>query len=363
MKDFSATYFPNSISKKGFFYCWSVATLILLVSGCASIAPKEQIVDDSVQTIWPSPPEQPRIQYVGSLRNEQDVTGKGLSFIDRLLGRSPKDESLLTKPYGVYSDSNGKVYVTDVEAKVVVFDSANKQVTYMGQSGPGTLKIPLGITVDLKGNVYVSDGTDKRIVKFDANGHFVKAFGGSGIIDSPAGLAFDEKSQMLYVVDVKKHQIIVFNESGDVAFTVGENGQNPGQFYYPTNISMDLKKNMFYIADTLNFRVQGFNMDGTAVNTFGQNGDGPGDFTRLKGIGVDTEGHIYAVDSAFNNFQIFNDKGQLLLAVGRASAREDGFSLPAGAHVDRNNHIFIADQFNRRIQMFKYLGDTSDLSE
>ena len=33
-----------------------------------------------------------------------------------------------------------------------------------------------------------------------------------------------------------------------------------------------------------------------------------------------------------------------------------GFYLPAGAHVDRNDRIFVADQYNRRIQMFQYLG-------
>ena len=36
--------------------------------------------------------------------------------------------------------------------------------------------------------------------------------------------------------------------------------------------------------------------------------------------------------------------------------KADGFYLPTGLHVDRNNQIFVADQYNQRIQMFEYLG-------
>ncbi|MCU7806474.1 MAG: 6-bladed beta-propeller, partial [Candidatus Thiodiazotropha sp. (ex Semelilucina semeliformis)] len=75
-------------------------------------------------------------------------------------------------------------------------------------------------------------------------------------------------------------------------------------------------------------------------------------------IGIDSEGHIYTVDAAFNNVQIFNQKGQLMLALGGSGTGPGGFYLPAGAHVDQNNRIFIADQLNLRIQMFEYLGDS-----
>lgn len=333
--------------------------ITLALTGCVTTEPVGSLAQKDVQTIWPSPPEQARIQYVGSLKNEADVAGQELGLIDRLLGRIPEDESLLSKPYGVFSNSTGKIFVTDAKAKVVVFDLANKSIAYIGQSGPGTLKMPMGITADQQGNVYVSDILDKKIVMFDINGQYIRAFGGQEILDSPAGLAFDDRSKLLYVVDVKKHQIIVFNPDGQVESRIGQNGVKPGEFNYPTNISLDEKNGLLYVADTLNFRVQGFKLDGTPVINFGSNGDRPGDFSRLKGIGIDTEGHIYAVDAAFNNFQIFDEKGQLLMAVGRASQQADGFYLPAGAHVDRNNHIFVVDQYNKRIQMFKYLAEST----
>ena len=46
------------------------------------------------------------------------------------------------------------------------------------------------------------------------------------------------------------------------------------------------------------------------------------------------------------------------MAVGEGGNGPGQFSLPAGAHVDKNNQIFIADQVNGRILMFEYIEDT-----
>ena len=78
---------------------------------------------------------------------------------------------------------------------------------------------------------------------------------------------------------------------------------------------------------------------------------------------MDTDGNIYAVDASFQNFQIFNQQGDLLLYVGAGGKVGPGkFSLPAGMHVDKNNQIFVADQYNQRVQIFDYLGN-SDIED
>jgi DNA-binding beta-propeller fold protein YncE len=84
-------------------------------------------------------------------------------------------------------------------------------------------------------------------------------------------------------------------------------------------------------------------------------GDVPGTFTRPAGIGVDSEGHIYVVDTAFNNFQIFNDEGRLLLWVGKAGKGAGEFQSPTGMYVDKEDRIYVTDTFNRRVQVFQYL--------
>ncbi len=330
----------------------------LLISGCASQVPVANITNENVQTVWPAPPEQPRIRYLGSLKTNNDISkNKKPNLRDKLLGKEQENQLLLKKPYGVHSDSNGRVFVADsANPGLIVFDLKQQSVSYWGETGLGRLSKPVAVTSDAQGNVYVSDVLEKRVVVFDTNGNYRDAYGGKKILESPAGLVFDDFSQRLYVVDVKKHQVLVFDKQGKVQFTIGERGQDTGKFNFPTNLAMD-GSGQLYVADTMNFRVQVFNMDGIFVNSFGKNGNGPGDFSRLKGIGVDTEGHIYAVDAAFNNFQVLNQQGQLMIAVGRSGIDPGGFYLPAGIHVDKKNHIFVADQFNQRIQMFEYLAE------
>jgi DNA-binding beta-propeller fold protein YncE len=339
----------------------SVLSLMLLVSGCATQAPVNDAenVEKEQQTVWPAPPEQARIRYIGELNSLANLAGKEQkSLRDILMGEEEKEEqSELRKPYGVHSDSKGRVFVADTGfAGLIVFDLETKNVSFWGVSGYGALTKPVGVTSDAQGNVYVSDTKDQRIVVFDTDGNYINAFGGKETLTNPAGMVFNDETQQLYVVDAHEHQIIVFNKEGGVDFIIGKRGLEPGEFNFPTNISID-GSGRLYVSDTMNFRIQVLEADGTVVDTFGKVGDRPGNFNRLKGIGVDKQGHIYAVDASYNNFQVFNDKGQLLLIVGQSgNSGPAGFYMPAGAHVDKNNRIFIADQLNRKIQMFEYIG-------
>jgi sugar lactone lactonase YvrE len=332
----------------------------LLISGCATQAPVEE-VKEVYQTVWPKPPEQARIQYLGEL-SPIKTAENDTSFTDVLLGKENDPVKGLSKPYAVHSDSKGRVFVADTGILgLVVFDlNNNNKASIWGRGGNGALSAPTGVTSDELGNVYVSDPLKHRVVVFDSDGKFIDAYGGEEILGSPAGLVFNEQAQRLYVVDSSKHQVVVFDKEGNVDFTIGSGSSSTvlGSFNIPTNIAVD-SSGRLYIADSLNFRVQVLEMDGTYVYHFGEVGQRPGDFFRLKGIGVDTEGHVYTVDASYQNFQVFDQEGQLLLYVGSGgSGAPAKFALPAGMHVDKNNRIFIADQYNQRIQMFEFLGDS-----
>ncbi len=110
--------------------------------------------------------------------------------------------------------------------------------------------------------------------------------------------------------------------------------------------------------DTFNFRVQIFDPDGRFLGKFGSIGTGYGQFSKPKGIGVDSEGHVYVVDAAFNNVQIFNPEGRLLLHFGEFGNRPWQFWLPAGLSIDENDRIYVADQYNKRINIYQYLPES-----
>lgn len=74
-----------------------------------------------------------------------------------------------------------------------------------------------------------------------------------------------------------------------------------------------------------------------------------------KRVALDRDGHIYVVDSRFENMQIFEPSGQLLLFVGEEGSGPGQFSLPSGVYVDKKDRIWVCDTYNRRIQVFDYL--------
>jgi len=329
---------------------------VLALSGCAggSEQPMEQ---SDKELVWPLPPEQPRIRYLGSIRSRADIgaTDK-ISFADTLLGA--KDQSqikAMKKPYGVHVDKDGRMFVTDTGwGKLLMFDAANKKFDVWGMKGQGTLAKPIGVTSDSTGRIYVTDVAQQRVLVYDRNGEFVTAMGAAGELHTPTGIGLDERRQRIYVVDTRKHNIAVYDFEGRRVSTIGERGSDPGYFNFPTNLAV-AGDGRIYVSDSMNFRVQILAPDGRPLKTFGSNGDRPGQFARAKGIAVDSDGHIYVVDAAFNNYQIFDQEGQLMLYVGSIGQDAGQFWLPAGAYMAPDNVLYVVDQYNFRIQMFQYL--------
>jgi len=63
------------------------------------------------------------------------------------------------------------------------------------------------------------------------------------------------------------------------------------------------------------------------------------------------------VDNQFENVQIFDRAGQLLMAFGGSGDGPGEFSLPSGITIDDRDRIWVADSYNRRVQVFQYLAE------
>jgi DNA-binding beta-propeller fold protein YncE len=97
--------------------------------------------------------------------------------------------------------------------------------------------------------------------------------------------------------------------------------------------------------------------DYNIISIFGEQGDASGYFAAMKGIAVDSYGHIYIVDALFHTVQIFDINGNYLSNFG-SQGRDDGkFLMPTGISIDSKNKIYIADSYNARIQVFQLLED------
>ncbi|MHC4487431.1 MAG: 6-bladed beta-propeller [Planctomycetota bacterium] len=88
---------------------------------------------------------------------------------------------------------------------------------------------------------------------------------------------------------------------------------------------------------------------------FGSQGDRPGNFAHPCGVATDSYGRIYVTDRQFENAQIFDGEGRILMAFGEEGRESGQFWLPAGICIDNRNRIYIADSFNKRVQIFELL--------
>ncbi len=299
--------------------------------------------------VWPQPPEPARIRFLFAFREPED-----LGFTRSIFGRlwsliAGEDSREMVRPYAIAVDG-GEVAIADPGARVVhLYDLQQREYGRIEKAGDDALASPVGIAFG-DGRLYVADSVLARVFVFDRSGKLLQTIGD---MKRPTGLAFDPATKRLYVADTLKHEIDVFDAGGTKLFSFGSRGVAAGEFNYPTHMS--IWDSRLYVNDTMNFRIQSFALDGSPLSVFGSHGDGSGDLAQPKGVAADAAGHIYVADTLFNRVQIFDPSGALLLAFGGEGIGAGQFWLPAGVFIDESR-VYVADSYNRRIQVFEYIG-------
>lgn len=109
-----------------------------------------------------------------------------------------EDAAHFDKPTDIAFAQNGDFYIADGygNSRVVKFNQEGKFLMAWGKkgAGPGEFNLPHAIRLDAAGQVYVGDRENDRVQVFDANGKFLRQFGGF----APFGL-FITPDQTLFV--------------------------------------------------------------------------------------------------------------------------------------------------------------------
>lgn len=325
---------------------------VMVLFGCA--APEKE----KIETIfYPPPPQQPRLQFLLSITDEEDIGKKPSALAEFLLG---KMESIkrLARPYDIGA-VKGKIYILDrTYKKILIIDLVKKEFNYIRDEKMGALRDPSGIWVTEDGYKYVSDMQRKQIVVFDNNDNFTRVYGENDQFDKPLDVAVYQNK--IYVCDFTKHQIIVIDkDSGKTIQVIGGIGMKEGKFFKPTHVIVD-KKGDVYVNDAFNFRIQKFDPEGNFLKAFGYQGDTLGGFARPKGLDIDREGHLYVVDTAFENVQIFDDKTtDLLLFFGGFERGPGSMYLPNGIYIDYFNTEYFKEYVDKdfSVEYLVYVGN------
>lgn len=338
--------------------------ITLMIGACAQSPVKlyYELGDEKNKQQWPLPPEKPRFEYVGQLVGEADFRAEdgerpgGLRGILRwivgsIIGReTPRS---LQRPQMGVVDNKGRIFITDVGAQgVMVFDVVAGKFRFWSQaSRKQNFIAPTGITLGEANTILVADAERGYVTRLSKAGKPLGKIGEKELI-RPVGITRNPASGDLYVSDARDHKIKLFDKNGKWIKNFGEFGEKNGQFNAPTYLSFYQDK--LYVADTLNARIQVFDKDGQYVQSIGQRGRQVGNLSRPKGVALDKRGHVYVIESYYDHLLVFNSQGQLLLPIGGQGKGIGKFYLPSGVWI-KNNKIYIADMFNGRVVVFKYL--------
>lgn len=330
-----------------------VALVVAPVSATAKDKPKTQREEVAAQPapVWPPPPDQARLKWVAMYHDEYDVGAvKKSRFIDALSGAT-KQVLALSRPVMAVGDADGRIFVGDFHKGVFLLDPAAKTMKLLPTGT--SFKQLTGMALD-EHFLYVADAGPAVIKIFDKSGTPMGGIGSPGDMKHPAHICLSPDGKLLWVADTERNQILGFDlGSKKLVKTLGQRGASPGQFNFPLSVAA-LSNGDLVVGDFGNFRIQVLSPSGKPLKAFGHAGDRSGDFFRIKGVAVDSEDHIYVADASFSNIQVFDRAGQLLTIIGEGGYKKGQFNMPVGLTFS-GDKLYIADQFNQRVQVIEYL--------
>ncbi|MHC1706617.1 MAG: hypothetical protein AB9842_03730 [Bacteroidales bacterium] len=278
--------------------------------------------------IYPAPPDSTRLQYLTTINGSLDVTGKRNAFTRFVLGEVKPLP--IVKPYGI-ALHQGKMYVCDASISgLEIIDFQNNTFNYFIPRGRGQLKMPVNCTVDPEGLLYVADAARRQIVVFNPQGEYLNAFGeANDAKPTDVGIYGDK----IWVPDADHFQVKVYQKGTyQYLFSFPDSLDPEKRLFQPINICVSPER--IYVTDFGDFKVKSFSHTGDFMQSVGGFGNSFGQFVRPKGIDVDKDGILYVVDAGFENVQMFNKEGQLLMFFGGSYKGPGDMWLPAKVLVD-----------------------------
>lgn len=194
------------------------------------------------------------------------------------------------------------------------------------------------------------------VLKFDANGNFVRGFG-EGMVQVPHGLYVDRDGN-IWVTDwsnqggaqngavrdsTKGHQVFKFSPEGKLLLTLGKSGgaREPEYFWQP-NAVVTAPNGDIYVAEghsnaeTAAARILKFDKNGKFISAWGRRGNGVGELLQPHALAMDSRGRLFVGDRSNNRILIL-DKDWNILETWHQ------FSRPSGIFIDARDMMYVAD--------------------
>lgn len=227
--------------------------------------------------------------------------------------------------------------------------SAVPQIPF--DSVPDAVKLPKdlylgevsGVAVNSKGHIFVfSRGNTSgpafaaaaaQLLEFDPEGNFIREIGKHLYAWSFAHSVRTDKDDNIWVTDKGSDLVIKFSPEGRVQLVLGRKQEasdeetgplkhpkpplpaEDGRFRQVTDVTWDPAGNIFVSDGYINSRVAKFDKHGNWVKSWGTRGSNQGEFNTPHSIAADVQGNIYVADRFNRRIQVFDGDGKFLRAM------------------------------------------------
>lgn len=205
------------------------------------------------------------------------------------------------------------------------------------------------------------------------------------VLARPQSGMFDVRSGRIYVTDVGRHAVFVFDEAagelqvwdrassesgfvtpiavaqgsaGDLLVTdadlavwvrLASDGVPRGVFgkgllKRPTGIASDPVSGEVFVADTHSHDVKVFDRQGQWLRTLGRKGEAPGEFNSPTHLAL-SGGKLYVTDTLNSRVQVLTPKGEPLQVVGERGLFLGDLPRPKGIAVEEDGRIYVVESF------------------
>lgn len=318
---------------RNYIFISIIGILFIAFSSCSIFKSKQSIKSEIV--IFPSPPDTARIQFLTSISTSKDIEKKQSAFSSFVLGE--KEVKTIYKPYGI-DIYMGKIYICDTPVKgLEIIDLEKGTFSYFIPKGKGELLLPVNCSVDEDGSLYIADVQRRQIVVFDKEGNYIKSFGEKEKF-KPTDVHVERDK--IWVVNSENRKVFVYSkDSYNLLYDFPKSEKGETDFLYsPSN--MCISDDKVYVSDFGDFKIKIYTRNGDFISSIGSYGKNLGQFVRPKGIAVDRNTNLFVVDAGFENVQVFNKEGNLLMFFGGSYAGPGYMWLPAKVIIDYDNLRF-----------------------
>lgn len=257
----------------------------------------------------------------------------------------------LRAPYGVAVDFRGNVFVTDAgNHRLISFTDSLVPRREVGGFGgePGLFNRPGFVTVDNGLTLLIADRGNIRLVRYNATLTFVNEIDlintdVPGQFGQPSGVALSSYGE-IWMADVEKDRIAVFNSADQFDRYVAEYGYSGGQVTVPEEI-VELRNLGFLICDAGNGRVSLYDPYGNFTRSIGDR-----ILSHPVAAAEDADGRLWVLDQEPTGLYCFDSKGALLFeSPAQLTGSGKALSQASDIAVLKDGRLLIVDTGSNRL--------------